>query len=76
MNLSLEAAQAIIVLLIDRAPKNHAELAGAQAAFETLSAALKEFAEFGITFQADHFVHLSTKETPELIAYTLEAIVN
>lgn len=46
MNLSLEAAQAIIVLLIDRAPKNHAELAGAQAAFETLSAALKELAEF------------------------------
>lgn len=45
MNLSLESAQAIIVLLVDRAPKNHAELAGAQAAIETLSAALKELAE-------------------------------
>ena len=44
MNITPEQAQSVIVLLVDRAPKNTAELIGAQAALEKWTADIKELA--------------------------------
>ena len=44
MNITPEQAIAVVLQLIDRAPKNHAELFGAQAAIEKLSSDAKELA--------------------------------